>query len=852
MQRFQFSIYPRLSGGRDGLRTQLEADILSSVSGAATEPYNAPTEFFVRDSWSTDNSPSTKIRTEKKYEKNNGRNSEWSDSEGEGQGDSRGERERESVGMSDVTYGEDGTLKLSSLSSSTSFSTTSSAASNSERSVWHPKNADINTNSDRKNYLTSNSGGDTDIENDSPSNKKEQSSKSNRDEFESRREDSKKANQNNGVTYVAEKEFTNQIIDATSKEKEIIINIHEILESEKTRRTEKKYFKKENPSAYWEFNSEINDLNYIENNGVSTAGNRNSYGGDIRSKQEILSNSKSKFDDRNEIGAINSRIGSTVPPSLSTSSLRRVSACESFFLSVYFYFPSLRRFLLHSKKDDSLEMKKKKIKKLNEITEISGTNFIFYGRGHQEIWKIFEKMEMEIKLEHKTNEKIISTVNFDCNNFMVEIENLILNPFTYFSTSEIYKKIEKSSEIKSKLDEDISNLDYTYLISIAKTILKGEKVIGKSQSSIEFAIEDGKRISAEYAARKEQSDLLSQFRTEETPPKNTEMIPDFGDLKINGDYGKTKFLTEAEFEILNGDFESVQDPTTDDDFTDLSVDQTNHLQTDQPNYHESNMNVENGIEKKEKILESNTKEKTKITEMRVGNDENYIKKLDMIEKRTSFLSEQRHTHATSNWEDYERKMKNARIHGKSAEFVDGNDDDDGMTMENIQMLYYLQTDDANENENGNIQNNGHDNNLGGTQQGMKKEKNSNAKSKDSRFEFTIGEDEKDCVIAEGEFVDEYERAQFVENEARKKSGKFRCVVLSYPCIHITRCLQCHFKVLCMFYHSNYCIFNTRCHMHLFADSHHFLSCLIASFHKILFHFHIIQFYFIFTISSIFI
>ena len=532
-----------------------------------------------------------------------------------------------------------------------------------------------------------------------------------------------------------------------------------------------------------------------------------------------------------------------------------------------------------------------------------GHNYIWYIMGKIEKNaknKINNDNNNESKLKNneKNNEKNNNIKNennniFDTNLFLDEIKKFIKSPEDYFSEKiEIEnissEKNEKENgldnEIKSQKDYDndklngkkISNLsekqeikfmnfinnnhnnndnndnnngknneddfftDIGYLPSIASTIINGKNIHGKSQISVEFAIQDGIRLITEFNARKEQIQLLSLFRTQSAPVKVTEIeIEPAKNEKVENEKNQSEnengnlnnsinFLSEEEF---NSQFDEIDsDPVnTDSENTDSIA-----------NFGEKEIS-QNGGEKEflgtkiskifdvESIGKINTEgnEKTEIEieveiEMnRMINEkiqiekiekEKYNEQLARFELRASILSVQRAERTVNLLEAYGQKVRRNKINDNLNDMQNNRDttenrensqnrengDDDGISMEDTEMLFYLQNTENENTEMGIVVDNSiyaDENNTGsvvgdrgrsgsGSGSGSSSASGSGSKSVggskkggtygvDSKYSFSFDDSDTDSVLGEGEYHDDLEQSAEVETKARKASGQYR-------------------------------------------------------------------------------
>ena len=426
-------------------------------------PYNVPPTFFVPGTWEAGSSNSYKERMEKKYEKNNGRNSDWYDDRGKDEN-------------TDTT--------------STSTTTSLTSTLTSERSAWHPtdnsytKNKNQNNVNNKGNLLPennnnvnedgSNDDGRYDSDNDKNDNINNNNNMKNDDT------DNRKIN----VKYATNQVRTEEKEGTANTE--IIIDIKQILEMEKAKKQAKKFNKKSKVATYWEENPELTGArcsNTVrqgsDGRGVGVGGDRVGEDGRLVTRSSSEQGGRSSLTARQSNPTLFSTSTSPFSPSasssfssfstsattsLSTSTLKRVESCESFYLSVYFYFPHLRAFLIQIKNDhqNKNDMKKKRKKSEKEKNmKICDTDFKFHGNGHQILWKILEKMETEISEEKEREEgggeggeggesltpvPIKSNGIFDANTFLKEVELFITNPNEYFQLKKISDNIENESK----------------------------------------------------------------------------------------------------------------------------------------------------------------------------------------------------------------------------------------------------------------------------------------------------------------------------------------------------------------------------------------------------------------------
>ena len=408
-------------------------------------PYNAPPTFFVPGTWEAGSSNSYKERMEKKYEKNNGRNSDWYDDRGK----------------------DDNTDSTSSAISLTSTSTSSS-----ERSAWHPtdnsytKNKNQNNVNNEDNLLSNNNNdadayGSTEDERYDNNNNKNVNINNNNN-----RKNDNTDHRKSNVQYAANQVLTNE--KAGTANTEIIIDIKQILEMEKAKKQAKKFNKKSKVATYWEENPELTGTRY--SNTVRQGGDGIGIGAGagverVGEDGGLVTRSSAEQGGRSSLSAHQSNplsfststsssvssFSTSATTSLSTSTLKRVESCESFYLSVYFYFPHLRAFLIqirndHQNKNDV--KKKKKKSERDKIMKICDTDFKFHGNGHQIFWRILEKMESEMREDSEGIEEgeggesltpvpIKSNGMFDANSFLKEVELFISNPNEYFQPMKI-------------------------------------------------------------------------------------------------------------------------------------------------------------------------------------------------------------------------------------------------------------------------------------------------------------------------------------------------------------------------------------------------------------------------------
>ena len=176
---------------------------------------------------------------EKKYEKNNGRNSDWYDDRGK----------------------DDNTD-----STSTAISLTSTSTSSSERSAWHPtdnsytKNKNQNNVNNEDNLLSNNNNdadayGSTEDERYDNNNNKNVNINNNNN-----RKNDNTDHRKSNVQYAANQVLTNE--KAGTANTEIIIDIKQILEMEKAKKQAKKFNKKSKVATYWEENPELTGTRY--------------------------------------------------------------------------------------------------------------------------------------------------------------------------------------------------------------------------------------------------------------------------------------------------------------------------------------------------------------------------------------------------------------------------------------------------------------------------------------------------------------------------------------------------------------------------------------------------------------
>jgi hypothetical protein len=430
-------------------------------------PYNAPPTFFVPGTWEAGSSNSHRERMEKKYEKNNGRNSDWYDDRGKDDN-------------TDTTY-----------TSTTTFLTSTSS---SERSAWHPTD---NSYTKNRNQININNEDDLLSENDNyvgenGSTEGERfDGNSNKNDITNNNEKIDNAdNRKSNVQYATNQELTNE--QAGTANTEILIDIKQILEMEKAKKLAKKFNKKSKVATYWEENPELTGTRY--SNTVRQGGDGVGIGAGVGVDRvgedgRLVSRSSAEQGGRSGLTARQSSTTSTsssfpsssvssfsasATTSLSTSTLKRVESCESFYLSVYFYFPHLRAFLIQIKNDHENKnyIKKKRKKSGNKLEKektmkICDTDFKFHGNGHQILWKILEKMETKMIEEGERVEggggreegeggKSLTSVPmksngiFDANSFLKEVELFISNPNEYFQPKKISNKYENESKNKNE------------------------------------------------------------------------------------------------------------------------------------------------------------------------------------------------------------------------------------------------------------------------------------------------------------------------------------------------------------------------------------------------------------------
>ena len=425
-------------------------------------PYNVPPTFFVPGTWEAGSSNSYKERMEKKYEKNNGRNSDWYDDRGKD----------DNTGTTATT---------------TSTSTPLTSTSSSERSAWHPidnsytKTRNQNNINNEDNLLSNNNDVGEDGSNE---NGRYNSNNDKNNNINNNMKNESTDNRKSNVQYATNQVRTDE--KGGTANTEILIDIKQILEMEKAKKQAKK-FKKTKVATYWEENPELTGSRY--SNAVRQGGDGIGVGvgvgvDRVGEDRRLVSRSSAEQGERSGLTARQSgttfisptstspfsfsSFSTSATTSLSTSTLKRVESCESFYLSVYFYFPHLRAFLILIKND----MKKKRKKSGNrlekdKIVKICDTDFKFHGNGHQILWKILEKMEIEMSEgsdgveeggeggKSLTPVPIKSDGIFDANSFLEEVEFFISNPDEYFHTKKISNDSE--NEISVNVNENENN-----------------------------------------------------------------------------------------------------------------------------------------------------------------------------------------------------------------------------------------------------------------------------------------------------------------------------------------------------------------------------------------------------------
>jgi hypothetical protein len=178
----------------------------------------------------------------------------------------------------------------------------------------------------------------------------------------------------------------------------------------------------------------------------------------------------------------------------------------------------------------------------------------------------------------------------------------------------------------------------------------------------------------------------------------------------------------------------------------------------------------------------------------------------MIEKRASFLSSQRAQRSFSLWENYEMELRRRRLDGNSEELdaekraVEDDsggegEEDDGISINNAEMLFYLQSDDDdedNEDEDGDERevrarreereerqgsSNFNSNSISAPQSSKINrggpDPGPSPNETRGKYSFSFGEEDGDSVLKEGEYVDDREQEQVIQSEARRASGKYR-------------------------------------------------------------------------------
>ena len=880
-------------------------------------PYNAPPTFFVPGTWEAGSSNSYKERMEKKYEKNNGRNSEWFD-----------DREKDGA---DTT------------STSTSFLISSSSM---ERSAWHP--ADESHTKNRNQNNVNNEGSLLNNNNDGNKSNNDDNGSSNGDNDKNKNKNSNNNDSDNsGEKNKNKLHPINQDQVRTTHDKEKTLNpgfqvdIKEILEMEKAKKQSKKYNKKAKVATYWEENPELNGLR-CSTTGTGTGREDSDNGSKVGGEGRLIPHSSS--DQRNRMSSTGARVSSsssssssssTTSTSLSTSTLKRVESCESFYLSVYFNFPSLRALLIQIKSEDKnkndVKKKRKKSGKEEDI-KICNTDFKFYGNGHQILWKILEKMETEINETRErereserekeeggkregekggsSSDQMEGNRILDANSFIKEVDLFISDPDEYFqstissnensltnvnvndnmnvnrnddsadninrydknnenSVSNDNRKSNKNIETaNSQRRKDMSRdrdrdrgYEYSFLTAVAIEIIQGNKVIGKSKLSIEFAIQDGQRVVMEYEARKEQIELLSKFRSQSTqipsPFKNTEIVvSDSLNTEINNIVDGRIILSEDSFDSENILYDALEDRNLDG-----NIEVFEHLVSVNNVFNKGSVkgsdrsrdviatvNVNTGLEIEGIEIPTNTNTNTDSSsngnrnsnsnsnndgdnelgkEVEKEVEEDYLGQLFLVEQRSSSLSQERATRSSTLWEDYTRRLRSNRADGLSdnsasdhsdarggrgggrgqrnregdgdggregeEEWEGGGEERDGgsirgratgteegegqgegegdavdrVTMQDVEMLYYLQ-EDVDDDSADSHENHSYSNSDSNSEVFHREFDN-------SQFSFTF-DGNAGAVLEEGEYMDEREKDQVIESRSRKSSGKYRSVL----------------------------------------------------------------------------
>lgn len=760
-------------------------------------PYNAPDE-FVKVSWTPENSKSYRERTEGKYEKNRGRNSEWNDDVSE-----------EEVGAGAGTGAGWGSVRGQEGLSRTP----------SDRSAWHPGNGPRPSFQDGlvKGSEHKSEGGAGD-EGDST--------------YGADGTDTGREGEEVSVVVTESRSTKTQSLSRGSAagEGQKEMQAETVRDKERDREGERDR-ERERPKV------------------SKVSGTKKSV--------EKMSDAKNEYDKRSRDTAESAEGDAFTRASalLSTSTINRVVSCETFFLSVYFYVPSLRSFLLKSKEGGQKIEPQKKKKKSPVKSRISETDFIFYGKGHQILWKILEKMENEII------DRSSSAIIFDADSFSEEVRDFMVAPEKHFEGYKV-DNIEISSPS-----------EHSYLPFLASSVVEGKNVLGKSKISIEFAIQDCQQIMEEYIARKEQLELLSAFRVNETPVKITENIQTPAPVKIteniqNSDIEikstvtelkavpvpvpvpeERKMLSEDDFNLQNIEFDCVEDEVLERELFSPHTHSTAAVlqevstvgavsATSTSTSTSSVGELRSAESAAETMKEAEAEEGERVIEIEGSveidhsispstppsplpslppslYDREYCERLEMIEQRASVLSSQRAQRSFSLWESYETEVRRRRLDGISEELDakkraiaddsggDGEEeeeDEDGISIQNAEMLYYLQSDDNDESirdedrerreeeeeEEGSGTFNPHSNPIANSAyQSIINMKNTNiiTSSREgadegqsvtrSKYSFSFSDEDLDAVLKEGEYVDDREQEQVIQSEARRASGKYR-------------------------------------------------------------------------------